>query len=118
MADTIFQVPATLVKASSMAHYWQLKFETQENVPSAHMAVVIDWLNKLGHLVFAIRQIEADDLLGLPEIKTDDRLTPAQRLRNVLYRLWEQDPQGHATSETHYLMMMEKLINHYKEKLV
>jgi hypothetical protein len=116
MAD-IFQVPATLYKVESMSHWWRVIFDTQENIPAEHMAVTLGWLHKLGHLTFAIRQIEADDLLSLPPIKTDDTLTPAQRLRHVLYRLWEKSPEGHKTSETFYLMVMEKLINHYKEKL-
>jgi hypothetical protein len=42
---------------------------------------------------------------------------PAQRLRAVFYRLWEQDKQGYKDFNLYYHFHMEKLINHFKEKL-
>ena len=42
---------------------------------------------------------------------------PGQRLRGVFYRLWEQDAQGYADFQLYYNFHMEKLINHFKEKL-
>lgn len=51
------------------------------------------------------------------EVKADlgDK-TPAQRLRGVLYRLWEAKPEG-MEFEVYYRVKMEKLIDAYKEKL-
>ena len=117
MPDSIFQVPATLVKPIGMSHYWRLWFDTQENVAPEKMATVLAWWNKLGWLTFAIRQIEAQDLLDLPEIKTDDRKPPSQRMRAVLYRLWEKDNQGYDEFTIYYEMRMERIINKLKEQL-
>lgn len=113
----IFQIPATLTKAEMRVHFWKLVFETQENVLPEHMAVVLGWAHQLGHLTFSAHQIEAEDIIDLPEIKTDDTKTPSQRLRAVLFLMWKQDNQGHLTFTTYYEMMMEKIVNHFKGKL-
>jgi hypothetical protein len=118
MDKQIFQIPAIMTKVNSMAHWWRIQFDTQENIPSEKMAVVLDWMNKLGWLTFSIRLIDAQDILDLPEIKTDDTKTPGQRLRAVLYRGWERNKEGHDTFTTYYESKMEKLINYYKEKLL
>jgi|TARA_R100001530_G_scaffold10633_1_gene10473 hypothetical protein len=43
--------------------------------------------------------------------------SPSQRLRAVLYVTWEQDKQGYDDFDQWYLMKMEQIINHYKDKL-
>jgi hypothetical protein len=42
---------------------------------------------------------------------------PSQRLRGVLFRLFEQDNDGFKTFSKYYDSKMEQLINHYKGKL-
>jgi hypothetical protein len=44
-------------------------------------------------------------------------ISTSKRLKNVLYRLWEQDPEGFATSVQHYEHHMERIIKHFKSKL-
>jgi len=39
------------------------------------------------------------------------------RLRHVLFRLWEQEPQGFDNSEDYYQAQMERIITHFKSKL-
>ena len=48
----------------------------------------------------------------------DGGKTPGQRLRGVLYRMWEQNDERYDTFIDYYNAHMEKLINHYKSKLV
>lgn len=43
--------------------------------------------------------------------------TKSQRLRAVMYRIWEVDRQGHKTFESFYAAEMEKHINNLKEHL-
>lgn len=43
--------------------------------------------------------------------------TPGQRLRNVLYRLWEQNSEGYADFNLFYINRIDKLINQIKDKL-
>ena len=56
----------------------------------------------------------------LDELKADfeiERKSNGQRLRNVLYKLYEQDKEGFLTFAKYYDHKMEQLINHFKSKL-
>jgi hypothetical protein len=41
--------------------------------------------------------------------------SPSKKLRNVFFRLWEQDNEGNEEFETYYESKLYKLINHYKK---
>ncbi len=43
--------------------------------------------------------------------------TPSQRLRNVLYVMWQQNNEGYTDKNLHYLHHMDKIIEHFKTKL-
>lgn len=43
--------------------------------------------------------------------------TKSQRVRNVLYRIWELSPDGHKTFESYYNFVMERHINELKTAL-
>jgi hypothetical protein len=43
--------------------------------------------------------------------------TPSQRLRNVLYRVYETDPQSFNDFTRYYEYQMERLISHFKNKI-
>lgn len=43
--------------------------------------------------------------------------SPSQRLRNILFRLWEQQPEGYTDKNLHYIHHLEKICEHYKSKL-
>ena len=65
---------------------------------------------------FGKAELEALEALKADAMETG-RKSDAQRLRAVLYKLWEQDPEGYADSNSHYIAKMEKIINHFKNKL-
>lgn len=48
---------------------------------------------------------------------TDSGKSPATRLRAVLFRLWELEGEGFESFDLFYIAKMEKLINHFKDKL-
>jgi len=54
-------------------------------------------------------KIEIDDI--------PDGKSPSQRLRNVLYRNWEQSDGGYSDFNLYYLNRIERIIEHYKSKL-
>jgi hypothetical protein len=55
----------------------------------------------------------------LDSLKTDfeNIKTPAQRLRGILYRNFEQNPEGYNDFNSFYIAKMEKICEHYKGKL-
>ena len=117
----ILQVPATLLKYESKAnHAIKLTFESQENMSPALLSNIIDKLDKVGYLNFAVRKIEAEDLVNLPEIdpvKYDETKSPSQRLRAVIFLYHKQKGGEKKNFREYYLKAMERLINQYKEML-
>jgi len=117
---TIFQIPATLTKYSSMANRaMKFVFETQETIEAKDISILASFHENVGWLNFAVRKLEAMDLKDLPEIdfsKYDRAKSPSQLLRNVIYRYWEQKgKQGNF--DLYYLKAMTDITNQYKEKL-
>ena len=118
----IFQLPATISNVRTMNHNaLRVVVDTQENVSPEDMARVMTFHGKLGWFVFAPEKSEVrpEDLLKLPKITVGDEeeKSPAQRLRAVLYRHWEQ--QGRVGEfEVMYRRSMQKLIDSVKEKLL
>jgi hypothetical protein len=43
--------------------------------------------------------------------------TPSQRMRSVIFRMWEQDNEGYTDKNLHYLHWMDKMIDHLKTNL-
>ena len=57
--------------------------------------------------------------VDVPTDTTEEPKSKGQRLRAVLYRLWEQEwKQKFDSFELYYNHVMEKLINMYKDKLI
>ena len=117
----IFQVPAELVRYRSMINKMlQVSFDTGENITPEQMSNIHYSLNKVGWLAFAPDPFATAELEEIDKIKVefeDGGKPPSQRLRAVLFRLWQQTPEGYKASNDHYIAHMEKIINHYKNKL-
>jgi hypothetical protein len=126
MADEqIIQVPSELVKAEmrSITKDAKLTFTTQQEVPADLLTQIIGKVGQTGWLSFLVgeRRIDVMDILSLPEITIDKgEKTKAQRLRAVIYVLWEHEKKEKLTtfsSEEYYNVMLEKFIDHVKSKL-
>lgn len=109
-------LPAILSKvASRKDRSYSLTFETRELGKDA--AMLMDMLQSEGYLLFSPN----DDLAeaDIPDEKADamtGQKTQAQRLRGVIYRLWEQSGKN-GNSEEYYRSIMESLIDQLKERL-
>ena len=116
----IFQIPAGLEGYRSLKdRTLKLTFETGELSPE-EMANIHYSLNKVGFLAFAPDPFATQELAEIDALKVEYNDTgkpPSQRLRAVLYRLWEQKNEGYEFFNDYYLGRMEKLINHFKDKL-
>ena len=94
--------------------------ETQENIPTEHLHRLIELENQVGWFSFAVRQIEATDMVNLPEpdkTKYDKGKTPAQRLRAVIYLVFKEKGGDDKDFPVYYDKAMETLISQVKDKL-
>jgi hypothetical protein len=116
----ILQLQATLDSFRSLADKSvKLTFTTFEITDAEGLAEIIKNQNKIGHLLFAVRQIEAQDVADLPEPDTSDHpqgKTPSQRLRAVIYILWTQKGKK-GNFEDFYMRTMSGVIEQFKDKL-
>jgi predicted RecB family nuclease len=101
--------------ASRKDRSYTLKFETRE-LRGEEAAILLDQLQAEGWLLFSSNELKEADI---PDEKADSmtgQKTQAQRLRGVVYRLWEQNGKK-GNSEEYYRTVMESLIDQLKEKL-
>lgn len=117
---TIFQIPAGLDSFRSMRDGGlKISFETGELSPE-QVANIQYARNKVGFLAFKPDPFATHELETMDKIKVEfnDTGKPAsQRLRAVLYRLWEQKNEGYKLFPDYYTAKMEIMIEHYKNKL-
>lgn len=96
----------------------KIVFETQEPTPD-QMGGLYFFLQKFGWLAFKVDEFREEDRELLSSLKTDldTEKSKAQRLRAVLFRLWEQKPEGFETFTLFYDHHMEKIVTHFKNKM-
>jgi len=115
-----YQLPAYLHSYRSLGDRTiRLSFGTNELTPE-QMSNIHYSLNKFGFLAFAPDALTTQELSEIDALKvefTDTGKPPSQRLRAVLYRLWEQAPEGYKVFNDFYIAKMETIIGHYKNKL-
>lgn len=116
----ILQLPATIESINSRVDgSWSIKVGTQE-LNDEQGKNLIKLNRKLGWFLFKETPFEEPDLLDIPEPETEFKTdkTPSQRLRAVLFRLWEQKYKTkYDTFEECYKILMEKIISWAKNKL-
>ncbi len=115
-----FQLPAQLEGYRSLKDSTlKITFETSELTPE-QMANIHYSLNKIGYLAFAPDPFATKELADIDALKVeydDTGKPPSQRLRSVLFLNWQQKSEGYETFNDYYASRMEKLINHFKDKL-
>lgn len=97
----------------------KIVFHTNELTPEQHLGIAQN-IQQFGYLAFKnepFKNKEKEALEAFEGEFADNTKSHAKRLRNVLYRLWEQDKEGYQDSELYYRFKMEKIISFYKEKL-
>jgi len=113
-------IPAILESFRSLKdRTYKVVYETSELSPEQIVGINSS-LGQAGYLAFKnspFKQQEKELLNSLEADFEDKRKTPGQRLRGVLYRLWEQEPEGYEDFSRYYEFHMEKIITHFKNKL-
>lgn len=90
-----------------------VRFNTNE-ATSEELAMWDRFAGMTGHLLFAIDNLQDEDVpIEDTEFSTK---TPSQRLRGVMFILWQQEG-AIGDFNDYYRTELEKIINHYKLKL-
>jgi len=119
MEEIPFQVPGAIAKITTMSKgVLSIRFDTQENLSGDAMKRLFELYEQFGWMTVNVRQVEAEDIIDLPPLRAmDTKKTPSERLRDVLYRVWERDQKGFDVFDNYYIYAMERLIEHYKKQL-
>jgi hypothetical protein len=112
-------IPAYLTRYGSKAdNTFSLSFNTNE-LKDSEVIALNKLKNQYGFLMFKSSEIENSELEQLDSVDmdlTDKSKTPSKRLRSVLYLMWEQNKEE-GTFKDYYSNCMERIIEHYKNKL-
>lgn len=97
-----------------------LRFITQEMKPSevAHVHGMID---TFGYLYFKgeneLSQEELESLDNLDTEMYDTPKTQSQRIRNTIFVLWKQKPEGFSEFKDYYKWKTDRIIQHLKDQI-
>jgi len=113
-------LPAILESFRSLKdRSYKIVFETNELSPE-QTAGISTALMQAGFLAFKSDEFKQAEKEMIDKLETDfedQKKTPGQRLRAVLYVAWSQRGEGFETFTQYYDSKMDKFINFIKEKL-
>lgn len=110
------QFPAQLTKIETRTdNSIKVIIETQE-LNGEDMATLFGYRNTLGYVTFTPNQTDA---IEVPKDNARyDGISPSQRMRSILYKLWmDGGKTKFDTFEQYYAVNMERIINQLKDKL-
>jgi len=96
----------------------RIQIDTQE-LPAEILTRVFELRNIPGIVLVSTDKITDAEVDAVSYATSDfgfKQKTHSQRLRSVIYRLWEQEAKEYEF-DVYYANKMNQLINHYKEKL-
>lgn len=113
-----FQCEAQIGKVETLVDGGNKVVIYTQELPWDSMSQLFSLRNKAGHLLFSESQI-ADADVPTTEVQLDTQYKkPSQRLRAVIYRLWELTTNQKEDFDTvFYPRTMEGIINKLKDKL-
>lgn len=90
---------------------------TQELSP-AKAGELFNLMNKLAMTYICPKDISQREIDQVEKLDPEfDGKTQSQRIRNVLYKLFEQDPEGYQHFDNYYKAKTEKYIEHLKARI-
>lgn len=94
-----------------------ISFETQEVSPGK-AAELFSLRNKIACLYVSAHEVSNSEQKIIDKMEPEmKQKSPSLRLRHVLFRCFEQNPEGYPDSESYYRGKMEKIIDTYKSEL-
>jgi len=98
----------------------KLTFNTNEITPeqAAQLQIMVQQFVYVGIKLEPFTRDQQDMLADLKADFDGFGKTPGQRMRAVLYKLWEQSSEGYADFNLYYNFKMEQYISNLKSKLM
>lgn len=98
----------------------KLTFQTNEITPeqAANLQSMVQSFVYLAVKSEDFTKEQVDTINSLKTDYDDFGKTHSQRLRAVMYRLWEQSSEGYKDFNLYYNFKMDTLISHFKAKLI
>jgi len=113
-------IPAQLDSLRTLADKTlKVTFETNELNPQDLLGLMEN-LHQFGYLAFKKEPFKEDEKEMMQELKSDFDFkgkTSSQRLRSVLYVMFQNNNEGFDSSVKHYEHWMERIITQMKTKL-
>ena len=109
-----YKVPATQHGFKQSGRMLLITFEVSE-LTNPDVARIALHGEQYGWLLFN-EDKDSEENVSLPKLPRSGKKSQAERLRGVLYRLWEQSDRA-LNSDDHYQQELERIIEHYKGKL-
>lgn len=112
-------VPAILESISTLKDGTiKLTFETQELKPS-DVGVLFSYRKSLGYLAYKPESFEPDQVKVIESLKADDyegSKSPSKRMRDILFRLWQQNNAGYDDPNLYYQYRMNQICDMLKNE--
>jgi len=116
MART-FQCAAQITGVSTKAdRSLSVRLCTSREMPPDETTLLISYVQREGWFLFRENEFKDEDVPAGDAV--DDFKTPGQRLRGVLYKIFRQTGKPAGEFDAWYRNEMEKIITHYKNKIV
>lgn len=95
-----------------------IKLATNELNPHK-VGEIMSHHNKMCYVAIKPENFTSSELAIIEGLKVDEAIgkSHSQRLRNVMYRSWQQENEGFDKFENYYVNKMETIIEHLKSKL-
>ena len=117
----LLQLPAIISKITSMRNRsLRCQVDTNEDLSDEQMQKVMSNIEKYGHFCFLIDStIKEEDIVKLPPLPARDKneKSPSQTMRNIIYRIWENNTNKKQPFPDYYNSYMFKLNEKLKEKI-
>lgn len=114
---TTLKVPAEISRVQTMADGGLRLFVDTQEINPDDKGLVMSLHKKIGWFLFAEQELKQEDTLDLPEIKVEKgEKTPGQRLRAVLFLLWNKKKTTESF-DSYYRDYINRVIEKLKEGL-
>ncbi len=113
-------IPATIESLSTRQDGTIKVIIGSQEMPPEKVGLLFSLKNKLGYVAIKEAQFQPDEIDALTDIDEDLKemgKTPSQRMRNVLYILFNQASEGYENFNDYYRAKMDKFIESLKSKI-